>query len=65
MIAHWGTFIELMVVLSFALGWGLLELITLRMDRRRAADALRHAAASEASEKAASTVPRGDESARD
>lgn len=28
--------IELFVVLMFAVGWGILELVTLRMDRRRA-----------------------------
>jgi hypothetical protein len=27
--------IELIVVLLFAVGWGILELVTLRMDRRR------------------------------
>jgi hypothetical protein len=37
--------IEMFVVLSFALGWGLLELYTLRLDKRRAAEAERAAAA--------------------
>jgi hypothetical protein len=32
---HWGGLIELFVVLMFAAGWGILELVTLRMDRRR------------------------------
>jgi len=33
--------IELLVVLMFAVGWGILELVTLRMDRRRRAQTLR------------------------
>jgi hypothetical protein len=32
--------IELFVVLMFAVGWGILELVTLRMDHRRRAQAL-------------------------
>jgi len=28
-------FMELFVVLAFAIGWGVLELITLRMDKRK------------------------------
>ena len=32
---HWGGFIELFVVLMFAAGWGVLELVTRRMDRER------------------------------
>jgi hypothetical protein len=31
----WLIFIELFVVLGFALGWGVLELVALRMDRRK------------------------------
>jgi hypothetical protein len=31
----WLGLIELLVVLSFAAGWGILELVALRMDRRR------------------------------
>jgi hypothetical protein len=31
----WLGLIELFVVLSFAAGWGILELVALRMDRRR------------------------------
>ncbi len=34
---HWGALIELFVVVMFAAGWGILELVTLRMDRRRQA----------------------------
>jgi hypothetical protein len=33
--------IELFVVLLFAVGWGILELMTLRMDRRRREAAVR------------------------
>lgn len=33
----WLGLIELFVVLLFVAGWGILELVTLRMDRRRAA----------------------------
>jgi hypothetical protein len=33
--------IELIVVLMFAVGWGVLELVTLRMDRRRCEEASR------------------------
>ncbi len=32
----WLGFIELFVVLMFAIGWGVLELVVLRMDRRKA-----------------------------
>jgi hypothetical protein len=28
-------FMELFIVLAFALGWAILELVTLRMDKRR------------------------------
>jgi hypothetical protein len=34
---QWGGLIELFVVFMFAAGWGILELVTLRMDRRRKA----------------------------
>jgi hypothetical protein len=33
----WAGLIELFVVLLFVAGWGVLELVTLRMDRRRSA----------------------------
>jgi hypothetical protein len=33
----WLGFIEMFVVLAFALGWGVLELVTLRMDKQRTA----------------------------
>jgi hypothetical protein len=35
---HWGGLIEIFVVLMFAAGWGILELVTLRMDRRRSSE---------------------------
>jgi len=35
----WLGLIELLVVLLFALGWGILELIGLRLDRERASAA--------------------------
>jgi hypothetical protein len=36
MKGHAAGLIELFVVLMFAVGWGVLELVILRMDRRRA-----------------------------
>jgi hypothetical protein len=57
MSGHWGGLIELLVVLSFVMGWAVLELVTLRMDRR-AHEAARQAAASAASGTAAATEPR-------
>jgi hypothetical protein len=33
--------IEMFVVLAFVLGWGILELVTLGIDKRRAAERLR------------------------
>jgi hypothetical protein len=39
----WLGLIELFVVLMFVVGWGILELVTLRMDRRRAAEASKDA----------------------
>ncbi len=33
----WGGLIELFVVFLFVVGWGVLELVTLRLDRRRRA----------------------------
>jgi hypothetical protein len=38
-MTHWGGLIELLVVLLFAAGWGVLEWVTRRMDRRRASTA--------------------------
>ena len=35
MDSPWLGLIELFVVLLFALGWGILELVTLRLDKRR------------------------------
>jgi hypothetical protein len=35
----WLGFIELFVVLMFAIGWGVLELMVLRMERRKARSA--------------------------
>lgn len=32
---HWGGLIELLVVFMFAAGWGILEWVTRRMDKRR------------------------------
>jgi hypothetical protein len=37
----WAGFIELFVVLGFALGWLVLELVGLRMDKRRREQAAR------------------------
>lgn len=37
MDSPWLGLIELFVVLLFALGWGILELFTLRLDKRRRA----------------------------
>jgi hypothetical protein len=34
-------FVEMFVVLAFVLGWGILELVTLRLDKRRTAERLR------------------------
>jgi hypothetical protein len=34
--SSWLGFIEMFVVLAFALGWGVLELVTLRIDKERA-----------------------------
>jgi hypothetical protein len=31
-------FMEMFVVFAFALGWGILELVSLRLDRKRAAE---------------------------
>jgi hypothetical protein len=31
----WLGFMEMFIVLGFALGWGILELVTLRMDKER------------------------------
>ncbi|MFO1160358.1 MAG: hypothetical protein U1E60_16080 [Reyranellaceae bacterium] len=44
MESEWFGLFELFVVLAFALGWGVVELYTLRLDKRRAADAERAAA---------------------
>ena len=41
MDSPWLGLIELFVVLLFALGWGILELFTLRLDKRRKAQASR------------------------
>ena len=49
-------FMELFVVFAFAAGWGVLELVTLRMDRRRAAE---KAAAEAADDAAAGDPPSG------
>jgi hypothetical protein len=41
-VKHYGSgLIELFVVLMFAVGWGVLELVILRMDRRRREEASR------------------------
>jgi hypothetical protein len=34
-------FLELLIVLGCALGWGVLELVALRLDKRRASEAER------------------------
>jgi hypothetical protein len=31
-------FMEMFIILAFALGWGVLELVTLRLDRKRQAE---------------------------
>ena len=31
-------FMEMFIILAFALGWGVLELVTLRLDRKRTAE---------------------------
>jgi hypothetical protein len=36
--SHWAGLIECFVVLAFALGWAVLELVALRYDRKRDAD---------------------------
>jgi hypothetical protein len=43
--------IEMFVVLTFALGWGVLELYTLRLDKRKAAEAERAAAGEKPADK--------------
>ena len=40
----WLGLIEMFVVLAFVSGWGVLELYTLRLDKRRAAEAEKAAA---------------------
>lgn len=40
-----GAYLELLLVFGSALGWGILELVTLRMDKRRAAQAEREKSA--------------------
>lgn len=42
---EFGWLVELSVVLLFAAGWGVLELYTRRLDKRRAAEAERAASA--------------------
>ena len=37
-------FLELFIVLGFALGWGVLELVGLRLDKRRAEEKARASA---------------------
>ncbi len=39
MESEWLGLIEMLVVLMFALGWGAVELYTLRLDKRRAMEA--------------------------
>ena len=39
MEGEWYGLIELFVVLSFVMAWGVVELYTLRLDKRRAAEA--------------------------
>ena len=43
--------VELLVVLMFAAGWGILELYTLRLDKRRTAQSERAAAEQKPTEK--------------
>ena len=53
-------FMELFVVFAFAVGWGVLELVTLRLDRKRAAEkAAREAAETEAASELPSGLPGG------
>jgi hypothetical protein len=42
MDSPWLGLIELFVVLLFAMGWGMLELVALRLDRRRKQDEARN-----------------------
>lgn len=38
MHGNWLGFLELLIVFGFALGWGVLELVALRLDRKRETD---------------------------
>ena len=46
----WLGLMELLIVLAFALGWGAVELYTLRLDERRAEEAKRAEAADASSD---------------
>lgn len=53
-------FMELFAVFAFAVGWGVLELVTLRLDRKRAAEkTAREEAESEAASEPPSGLPSG------
>jgi hypothetical protein len=65
MSSRWVSLLELLVVLSFVLGWGVLELVALGLDWRRAEERAKQAAASAASGTAADIAPRDGGSDRD
>jgi hypothetical protein len=44
-------FMEMFIVLAFALGWGVLELVALRLDKKRAAEQRRSSAEEQGAEK--------------
>ena len=45
-------FMEMFIILAFALGWGVLELVTLRLDRKRKAERERSEGEAETSDRA-------------
>jgi hypothetical protein len=45
-------FMEMFIILAFALGWGVLELVTLRLDRKRQAERQRPEGEAETSDRA-------------
>jgi hypothetical protein len=44
-------FMEMFIILAFALGWGVLELVALRLDKKRAAEQRRSSAEEKEAEK--------------
>jgi hypothetical protein len=45
-------FMEMFIILAFALGWGVLELVTLRLDRKRQAERQRSDGETDTSDRA-------------